>query len=56
LVVKKAIDEDDKYGVMVECRVGCRKFEFPLIDLELVDGNSSNQGPIDKYRAWFPGR
>ena len=56
LVVKRVVDEDDKYGVMVECRVGCRKFEFPLIDLELVDGNSSNQGPIDKYRAWFPGR
>ncbi|HUW65837.1 MAG TPA: calcium-binding protein [Spirochaetia bacterium] len=55
LVVKKVVDEDDKYGVMVEARVGRRKFQFPLIDLELVDKNSPNQGPIDEYRAWFPG-
>lgn len=55
MIVKKVLREDDKYGVLVEGRVGRRKFHFQLIDLELVDKNSPNHGPIDKYRAWFPG-
>lgn len=54
-IVKRVTDQDDKYGVMVEGRVGRRKIEFPLIELEPVDDNSPNWVPIDKYRAWFPG-
>jgi len=55
LVVKKVVGEDDKYGLIVEGRVGRRKFHFSLIDLALIDENSPNQRPIDEYRAWFPG-
>jgi hypothetical protein len=36
-MVKRVTDQNDKYGVMVEGRVGRRKIEFPLIDLEPVD-------------------
>ncbi|MDA8336264.1 MAG: hypothetical protein M0Z41_14980 [Peptococcaceae bacterium] len=54
LVVGKVVREDDKYGVLVEGRVGRRKFHFALIDLELVDQDSPNRRAVDEYKEWFP--
>ena len=55
-VAKKIVNDDAKYGVLVEGRVGRRKIHFALVDLEPVDDNSPNQGPIDKYKEWFSAR
>jgi hypothetical protein len=53
-VAKTIVNNDAKYGVMVEGRR--RKIYFALVDLEPVDDNSPNQGPIDEYKVWLSAR
>jgi len=49
-------DFEDMYGILVDVRVGHRKFVFPLCDLEAVDESSPNYELIDDYAVWFANR
>ncbi len=47
---------DDLYGVIVSCRVGRKRYSFPLVDLEAVDETSDNARYISDYGTWFCNR
>jgi len=55
-MVLRIEDVDDLYGVIVSCRRGRQRFDFPLADLAAVDQNSPNAEPIQDYRVWFANR
>jgi len=46
---------DDHYGIIVACRQGSRKVDFPLCDLA-VKGNSENMQMVSDYAVWFANR
>ena len=48
--------EDDHYGIIVQCRKGRKRYDFPLCDLAAVNEHSSNSQIIQDYRAWFANR
>jgi hypothetical protein len=56
LTVQEIIDVDDLYGVIVSCRRGCERFDFPLADLAAVDKGSPNAQVVEDYRTWFANR
>ncbi len=41
------------YGILVDLRVGHRKYVFPLCDLKAGDKNSLNYQLTDDYAVWF---
>ena len=45
-------DVDDTYGVLVDARVGRRKYVFPLCDLKPADQHSPNHQPLQDYATW----
>jgi hypothetical protein len=45
--------EDDSYGVIVDVRLGRRKYAFPLCNLEVADTESPNYRIVHDYRVWF---
>ncbi len=47
---------DDLYGVIVDVRLGRRKYALPLCDLEVVDKKSPNYQPVQDYCVWFANR
>jgi hypothetical protein len=47
---------DDLYGVIVDLRLGRRKYALPLCDLEVVDQGSSNYQLVRDYAVWFANR
>jgi len=47
---------DDLYGVIVDLRVGRRKYAFPLCDLEVTDARSPNDQLVQDYAVWFANR
>lgn len=47
---------DDLYGVIVSCRKGLKRYDFPLADLAAVDEDSDNARHIQDYRTWFANR
>lgn len=49
-------DIEDLYGILVDLRVGHRKYVFPLCDLIAVDENSLNYQLTDDYAVWFANR
>jgi len=49
-------DTNDMYGVLVDVRVGHRKFVFPLCDLKAVDESSPNYELTDDYAVLFANR
>lgn len=49
-------DIEDLYGVLVDVRMGHRKFVFPLCDLKAVDEKSINYQLTDDYAVWFANR
>ena len=49
-------DVDDLYGVIVSCRKGRQRYDFPLADLAAIDEGSPNAQPIRDYRVWFANR
>ena len=49
-------DIEDLYGILVDVRMGHRKFVFPLCDLKAVDQKSSNYELTDDYAVWFANR
>jgi len=46
----------DTYGVIATTRIGRKKYEYPLCDLEVIDKKSPNFQPINDYRLWFANR
>ena len=49
-------DVEDLYGVLVDIRVGRRKYVFPLCDLKAMDASSLNYQLTDDYAVWFANR
>ena len=47
---------EDMYGILVDVRIGHRKFVFPLCDLEVVDESSPDYELMDDYAVWFSNR
>ena len=47
---------DEMYGIIVEVRVGKRKYAFPLCDLEVTDKKSANYQLVKDYAVWFANR
>jgi hypothetical protein len=47
---------DDLYGVIVSCKAGRGRYDFPLADLAAVDEKSDNAMHIQDYRVWFANR
>lgn len=45
--------EDDRYGVIVQCKKGKNRYDFPLCDLESANENSSKFQPLKDYQVWF---
>lgn len=47
---------DEMYGIIVDVRLGRRKYAFPLCDLEAVDRKSANYQLVKDYATWFANR
>jgi len=56
LSVKKISSLDDLYGIIIEVRLGRKKYYFPLCDLDVVDAKSVNFEQVDDYSTWFANR
>ena len=49
-------DVFDLYGIVVNARMGRKKYPFPLCLLELVEKTSRNYQLVDDYNLWFSNR
>jgi hypothetical protein len=49
-------DIDNLYGIIVSCRTGQRRCDFPLADLAAIGEDSPNAQPIQDYRVCFANR
>ncbi|MGD9361191.1 MAG: calcium-binding protein, partial [Desulfobacterales bacterium] len=47
---------DDHYGIIVACRKGRKRYDFPLVDLKVTEKKSINSDIIEAYRTWFANR
>ncbi len=47
---------DERYGIIVDLRMGRRKYAFPLGDLEAADKQSPNYHLVKDYAIWFANR
>jgi len=47
---------DDSYGVIVELRLGRRRYDHPLDQLKPLDKNDPNSQIIKDYATWFANR
>ena len=47
---------DDHYGIIVACRKGRKRYDFPLVDLKITEKKSINSDIIEAYRTWFANR
>lgn len=47
---------DDLYGIIVDVRLGRRKYAFHLCDLDVVDERLPNHRLVKDYRVWFANR
>jgi hypothetical protein len=54
--IKRISMVDELYGVIVELRVGGKKYEYPLCEFAATDKESSNYQLIQDYRVWFANR
>ncbi|VFQ47224.1 calcium-binding protein [Desulfoluna butyratoxydans] len=53
--VMKVVDveeDDDFYGVILKVREGRRVGYVPLLDVEIVEADGQNAGPIQTYLDW----
>lgn len=46
----------DLYGIVVNARMGRKKYSFPLCQLELIEKTSRNYQLVDDYNLWFSNR
>ena len=56
VVTGNADATDEMYGIIVDVRVGKRKYAFPLCDLEVTDKKSPNYQLVKDYAVWFANR
>ena len=56
IVTGNADATDEMYGIIVDVRVGRRKYAFPLCDLEVTDKKSPNYQLVKDYAIWFANR
>ncbi len=56
VVIGNADATDEMYGIIVDVKVGRRKYAFPLCDLEVTDKKSSNYQMVKDYAIWFANR
>jgi len=47
---------DDHYGLIVNVRLGRRRYDHPLCDLEVLDKKSPNYQNVMDYVVWFANR
>jgi hypothetical protein len=47
---------DDHYGIIVACRKGRKRYDFPLVDLKVPEKKSINSDTIEAYQTWFANR
>ena len=47
---------EDLYGVLVNVKVGRKRYVFPLCDLDATDEISPNYQLVDDYAVWFANR
>ncbi len=47
---------DERYGIIVNLKVGRHKYAFPLCDLEAADKQSPNYHLVKDYAIWFANR
>jgi len=47
---------DDLYGVIVACRHGRKRYDFPLLDLKVIEEISENPKQVQAYCTWFANR
>ncbi len=51
--VKRISLVENFYGIFVELRRGNNKYDHPLCDLEVIDGELSNFQAVNDYSTWF---
>ena len=56
VTVRRIIEADDFYGVIVQVVKKGLTYPFPLCDLEAADRNSPNYQCVDDYSVWFANR
>jgi hypothetical protein len=56
VTVTGIVDTDEMYGIIVNLKVGRRKYAFPLCDLEATDKKSANYQLVKDYAVWFANR
>ena len=56
IVTGNADATDEMYGIIVDVRVGKRKYALPLCDLEVTDKKSPNYQLVKDYAIWFANR
>jgi hypothetical protein len=44
---------DEHYGVLVNLRLGRKRYDFPLCDIRVEDKESGNFKLVDDYKVWF---
>lgn len=54
--VKKISLVDEHYGIIVELRLGRKKYDHPLSDLEVINRDSPNYQLIKDYCVWSANR
>ncbi len=54
--VKGISGEDDLCGIIVAGKLGRRRYDLALCDLEVADAQSANHQVVDDYRTWFGNR
>ncbi|WP_280689383.1 calcium-binding protein [Lentibacillus salicampi] len=47
---------DNLYGLIVNTRLGRKKYHLPLVDLEPIDLSKEQAAVIDDYKVWFSNR
>ncbi|MBM3130655.1 MAG: hypothetical protein FJ009_18750 [Chloroflexi bacterium] len=56
IVTGNANATDEMYGIIVDLKMGRRKYAFPLCDLEATDKESANYQLVKDYAVWFANR
>jgi hypothetical protein len=53
VIIKSLPHIVDLYGIIASIRLGGKRYEFPLCDLEVIDRSKPDFQLIDDYNIWF---
>ncbi|MCI0488663.1 MAG: calcium-binding protein [Blastocatellia bacterium] len=56
LKIKDISGVDDMYGIIVEVRLGKKRYDFPLCELKVRNRRSANYQMVRDYAVWFANR